>query len=205
MKQSRLFPAVLLLFMAIFLISVSHLSAAVTTLDDFEINSPDTAKLGYHDRNWPAGQTWLKSDFIVSESIETFEHHTYNPYDPGNSRLNQKIYTHTLFLHDPYFGNEVPVRSGSLISSGLVSPTFWYIGKTMPDELLTQQKFFQTSIPDWPSEWDSNTQPASEPADDIISNNDVDYIKTMRIPAPTSLLLVTIGLLSLRYTRRLRY
>jgi len=48
-------------------------------------------------------------------------------------------------------------------------------------------------------------QPTSNPDDDIVCYYDVDYIGTMQIPAPASLVLVAIGLLSLRHIRRLRY
>jgi hypothetical protein len=89
--------------------------------------------------------------------------------------------------------------------SSLGSPTFGYTDKAIPDEFLTPGINFQTSIPDRPSEWDSDMQPTSEPADDIVCSNDADNIKAMRIPAPASVVLVALGLLSLRYTRRLRY
>ena len=180
MKHFKLLPTVLISLMAIVLVSASHLSASVTFLDDFEGNSLDLTKWSFQDR-------------------------TYNPYDSGNSRPGQEIYAHAVFSRDPDFGNEVLMISRPPISGGLVSPSFWYFGKAMPDELQTLGINFRTSIPDWSSEWDSDIQPASETNDDIVCNNDIDYIKTMRIPAPTSLLLVAIGLLSLRYTRRLRY
>jgi hypothetical protein len=205
MKQSRLFPAVLVSFMAIVFVGASHLSASVTNLDDSEGNSPDMVKLGYQDRNWPAGQTWFRGASTVSGSIATFEQRTYNPYDPGNSRVDQKIYTHTAFSQGQDFGNEMRMISMPPISGGLVSPTFGYTDKAIPDELQTLGMNFQTSIHDWSSEWNSEMHPDSEPTDDIVFDNDVDYFKAMRVPAPTSLLLVAIGLLSLRYTRRLRY
>jgi hypothetical protein len=166
--------------MALVLIGVSHLSAAVTSCNDFEGNSLDLTKWSYQDR-------------------------TYTPYDSGNSRPGQEIYTHTAISRGPDFGNEVRMRSVSSISIGLVPAIFGYAEKAMPDELLMLGMNSQTSIPEWPSEWDSDMQPVSESADDIIGNNDADFIKSMRTPAPGSLLLVAIGLLSLRYTRRLRY
>jgi hypothetical protein len=164
----------------IVLVCTSHLSASVTFLDDFPGNNPDMAKWSFQDR-------------------------TYNPYHSGNSRPGQEIYAHAVFSRDPDFDNEVRIRSRQPISGGLVPATYWNTKKTVPDELLTSGKSLLTSIPDWSSEWDSDLQPDSKPADDIVFDNDVDYIKTMRIPAPTSLLLVAVGLLSLRYTRRLRY
>ena len=180
MKQSRLLPAVLVSFMAIVLVSASHLSASVTNLDDFESNSPDLTKWSFQDC-------------------------TYNPFDSDNSRGGQEIYIHTAFSRGQDFVNELRMKSIPLISGGLASPTSWYTDKTMPDELITLGINFRTSIPDWSSEWGSDMQPVSESADDIIGNNDAEFIKSMRTPAPGSLLLVAIGLLSLRYTRRLRY
>jgi len=75
----------------------------------------------------------------------------------------------------------------------------------IPDEPLTLHMNFWASISDWPLAWDSSMQPASNSADDIVSYYDVDYIDTMRIPAPASVVLVALGLLSLRYTRRFSY
>jgi hypothetical protein len=180
MKQSRLFPAALVSFMALVLIGVSHLSAAVTSCNDFEGKSLDLTKWSYQDR-------------------------TYNPYDSGNSRPGQEIYAHAAFSRGSDFGNEVRMRSMSPISIGSVPSTFWHTDKAMPDELLTLGVNSQTSIPYQPSDWAGDMQPASEPADDIVGNNDADCIKSMRTPAPGSLLLVALGLLSLRITRRLRY
>ena len=82
----------------------------------------------------------------------------------------------------------------------------------IPDELLTLRMNFRASTSDWPLAWswglpteDSSMKPASNSADDIVSYYDVDYIDTMRIPAPASVVLVALGLLSLRYTRRFSY
>ncbi len=180
MKQSGLFPAVLVSFLALVLIGVSHLSAAVTSCDDFEGNSPGLTKWSYQD-------------------------HTYNPYDSGNFRPGQETYRHAAFSRGSDFGNEVRMRSMSLISIGSVPSTFWHTDKAMPDVLLTLGVNSRKSIPDRPSERAGDMQPASEPADDIVGNIDADTIKSMRTPAPGSLLLVALGLLSLRFTRRLRY
>jgi len=73
-----------------------------------------------------------------------------------------------------------------------------YIFYVMPDELLMLQ------INSHVSEWNNDVQSSSESADDIVFKNDGAYIKSIRTPAPNSLLLVVIGLLSLRYTRSLR-
>ena len=176
MKQSRLFPAVLVSFMAIVLISVSHLSAAVTFLDDFD--SPGS---GHYDsvRHW--------GDNSIAPTLDLDEFNTFKILWTTDSAQ----------LH----WNPDEIHGQELFPEILIYETFY----AMPDELLTQQINFQTSIPGWPSEWDSDMQPTSKPTDDIFYDNDADYIEAMRIPAPTSLLLVAIGLLSLRYTRRLRY
>ena len=75
----------------------------------------------------------------------------------------------------------------------------------IPDEPLTLRMNFWASTSDWPDAWDSGMQPAFNPADDIVCYYDVDYIGAMRIPAPASVVLVALGLLSLRYTRRFSY
>lgn len=311
MKQFKLFPTLLISVMAVLLISESYLFAAETFWDDFNGNGLDPAKWGYQDRNWPIGQTWFRGAPTVSGGIATFEHHTYNPYEPGNSCLGQEIYTHTAFSRGPGFGIEVRVRLRSPISSGLVSSVFGYTDKAMPygspiwsdevdfeflsnqvnnppesighrvfvaswndfgapgsgyydsvhhwgenpvvptldltefntfkilwsadsvqwywdpdqvrgqdlypdilidetssvipDEPLTLRMNFWASTSDWPLAWDSGMQPAFNSADDIVCYYDIDYIGAMRIPAPASVVLVAIGLLSLRCTRRLRY
>ena len=311
MKYFKLFPTLLILILAFFLISDSYLFAAETFWDDFDGNSLDPAKWGYQDRNWPIGQTWFREAPTVSGGIATFEHHTYNPYDPGNSCLGHEIYTYTSFSRGPGFGIEVRVRLRSPISSGLVSSVFGYTDNAMPygspvwsdevdfeflsnqvnnppesighrvfvaswndfgapgsgyydsvhhwgenplvptldltefntfkilwsadsvqwywdpdqirgqnlfpdilisetssvipDEPLTLRMNFWASTSDWPLAWDIGMQPTSNPDDDIVCYYDVDYIGTMQIPAPASLVLVAIGLLSLRCIRRLRY
>ena len=79
------------------------------------------------------------------------------------------------------------------------------ISFAIPDEPLTLRMNFWASTSDWPLVWDSSMQPASNSADDVVCYYDVDYIGAMRIPAPTSVVLVALGLLSLRCIRRLRY
>ena len=79
------------------------------------------------------------------------------------------------------------------------------ISFVIPYEPLTLRMNFWASTSDWPLVWDSSMQPASNSADDVVCYYDVDYIGTMRVPAPASVALVALGLLSLRYTRRFRY
>jgi hypothetical protein len=91
-------------------------------------------------------------------------------------------------------GNLDEIRRQDHSRDIVINETFY----AMPDELLTPQIYSQVS------EWNNDVQSSSEPADDIVFKNNGDYIKSMRIPAPTSLLLVALGLISLRYTRSLR-
>jgi hypothetical protein len=67
---------------------------------------------------------------------------------------------------------------------------------TMPHEPLISSMNFR------PSNGNSDLQPASGPAEDSVSAYDSDCAKNMRIPSPASLVLVAIGLLSLRFTTR---
>ena len=97
--------------------------------------------------------------------------------------------------------NPDEIRGQDLFHDNLISETYY----TMSDGLLTLQIISDASIPDQPSERNSKIHPTSETVDDKVFKNDADYPKSMRIPATTSLLLVAIGLLSLRFTRRLRY
>lgn len=177
MKPFRFFPTLLISIMVIVLVSDSYLSATETFWDNFDGNNLDPVKWGYQDRYWPIGQTWFRGTPTIPGDIATFEHHTYNSYDPDQIR-RQDLFPNILIYETSY---------------------------AIPDEPLTLRMNFWASTSDWPLAWDSGSQPASNPADDIVCYYDVDYIGTMRVPAPTSLVLVAIGLLSLRCTRRLRY
>jgi len=176
MKQSRLFPTVLISFLALVLVGVSHLSAAVTFWVDFD----------------SLGSSYYNSvhDWGDNPTVPTLDLDEFNTF-----KILRK--TDSVHLH----WNPDEIHGQDLFQNILINETFY----AMPDELLTLQINSQPSIPDQPSEWDNDMQPTSEPADDIVFNNNADYIKSMRTPAPTSLLLVAIGLLSLRFTRRLRY
>ena len=176
MKQSRLFSAALVSFIAIVLISVSHLSAAVTFWDDFD--SPGS---GHYDsvHHW--------GDNPIDPTLDLDEFNTFKILWTTDS---VQLYWNPDEIHGQELFPDIPIYE-----------TFYAI----PDKFLTPGINSRTSIPGWPSEWDSDMQPASEPADYIVCNNDADYIKSMRIPAPASLVLVALGLLSLRFTRRLRY
>ena len=132
MKQFKSFPSVFVLIITIVLLFASYLSAAETFWDDFDGDGLDLTKWGYQNRDWPIGLTWFKGAPTVSGGIATFEHHTYNPYNPGISRFSQEIYTQTAFSRRPGFGIEVRVRLRPSISSGLVSSVFGYTDKAMP-------------------------------------------------------------------------
>jgi len=219
MKHFKLFPAVLVLIMAIVLVRASHLSAAVTFWDDFDGNSLDPAKWGYQDRNWPIGQTWFRGTPTVSGGVATFEHHTYNPYNPGSGYYDsvhhwgENPVVPTLDLTEfntfkilwsadsvQWYWDPDQIRGQDLYPDVLISET----SSVIPDEPLTLRMNFWAPTSDWFVAWDSAMHPTSNPADDIVCYYDVDYFRTVQIPGPASLVLVVIGLLSLRCTRRLR-
>ena len=168
MKQSRLFPPALVSFMAIVLVSVSHLSAAVTSWDDF-----DSAASGYDNFVHHWGDNPIVTTFDLDE-FNTFI--ILRTTDSVRLHLNP----------DEFHGN-------GFFHNILINETFY----AMPDELLTLGINLQTLTFDWSSGCDSDTQSTSEPPEDIVYDEDADYIKSMRTPAPSSLLLVAIGLLSL--------
>ena len=93
------------------------------------------------------------------------------------------------------------IRGQDLYPDILIDETSFAI----PDEPLMLRTNFWASTSDWSLVWDSSMQPAFNSADNIVCYYDVDYIGAMRIPAPASVVLVALGLLSLRYTRRFRY
>ena len=175
MKQSRLFPLVLVSFIAIVLVNVSHLSASVTFWDDF-----NSAARGYYDSvdHWGDNFTTLMLDLDEYNSFKIL-------WKNDSARLHS---------------NPDKIRREVLFQNILLNETFYII----PDEFLTQQIISRASIPEQPSELDNEIRSTSEPADDIVFGNDADNIESLRIPAPSSLLLVAFGLISLRYTRSLR-
>jgi hypothetical protein len=80
-----------------------------------------------------------------------------------------------------------------------------------PDIHMYETRYTMPDEPPMPSmnfpslNWDSDLQPAPGTAEHIISAHDSDCAKNIRIPSPASLVLVAIGLLSLRFTRRWRF
>lgn len=219
MKHFKLFPAVQVLIMAIVLIGASHLPAAVTFWNDFDGNDLDPTQWGYENRDWPIGNNWLRIAPTISGGTVIFEHHIYNPFDPDNDYYDsvhhwwKQTITPTLGLTkfntfkilwsaDSLQWNWDPdqVRRQDLFPDIFIYETSY----AMPDKPLTSRMNFWASTSDWPLARYDTIQPITNPADDVVYNNEVDYFKAIRFPAPTSLILVAIGLLSLRYTRQLK-
>ena len=132
MNTLRFFLAVSILTLAVLAVAAPDVSAAVTFWDDFDGNTLDLSNWSYQDRNWAVGQTWFKGAPTVSGGIATFEHHTYNPFDAGNSCLSQEIYSNTAFARGPGLELEARVRIRSPIPNGLVASFFGYTDKLMP-------------------------------------------------------------------------
>lgn len=176
MKQSRLFPPVLVSVIITFLVSVSHLSAAVASWDDF-----GSAVSGYYNSVYH----WGDNTIVPTSDLDEF-----NTFKILRTTDSVQLLGNLDEIHRQDHSRDI-----------VIYETFY----AMPDELLTLQIYSRPLIWDQPSERDNDMQSSSEPADDIVFKNNGDYIKSMRTPAPTSLLLVAIGLLSLRYTRSLRF
>lgn len=186
MKQFKSFPcsfrswrAMPTLIVIVFVFA-PHLSSAKTFWDDFADGSMDVTGFDKFEVLWPADsvQWYLDQDIIHGQ--------------------HRKVsHWKTLFTYMPSY--EIP--------------------HTLPDELLTLRMNFRASTwdpispyyseigthPDWAPAWDSDMEPASNPAEETFRYSDADDIRSMRIPAPASLALVVIGILSMRFTRRLRY
>lgn len=175
MKQSRLFPSVSLSFIVIVLFVASHLSASVTFWDDFD----SVTNSNYN-------SLYYRQDNYTTPMLDLYEFNTY------------KI----LWINDSVqlYSNPDKIHVHVLFRDILKSKTTLFV----PDEHLTQQIISNALNTDQTSEWHSDMQPTPESAGDIVFNNNSDT-KSIRIPAPGSLLLVAIGLLSLRFTKRLEY
>ena len=176
MKQSRLFPSVSLSFMVIVLLFVaSHLSASVTFWEDFDPTTNSNYNSLYH-----------RQDNYTIQKLDLYEFNIYKILWNNDSvqlySNPDEIHTHVLFYDI------------------LKNKTILFV----PDDLLTRQIISKALNTNQTSEWQSDMQPTPESAGDIVFNNNADT-KSMRIPTPGSLLLVAIGLLSLRFTRRLKY
>ena len=186
MKQFKSFPfcfrswwAMPTLFVIIFIFS-SHLSSAETFWDDFASSGMDVTGFNKFEVIWPADSVqWYGDQDLIREQHLMASHRE------------------TLFPH--ILSHEIP--------------------HTLPDELLMLRMNFRASTwdpispyyieigthSDWAPALDSDMEPASNPPEDTFCYADADDIRTMRIPAPASLALVVFGILSLRFTRRLRY
>ena len=168
-KQPRLLSPVLLSFMTIVLVVVSHLSVAATSWSGFDsLESVQYNSVHHWGDNFTVQMLDLDefNNFQVLRKNDSVQLH-WNPDEIHGQNLFPNIHTNENL-------------------------------SVMSDELLTLQINSQVS------EWENDMQPTTEPTDNTIFKNDTDNIDSLRIPAPTSLLLVAIGLLSLRYTRSLR-
>jgi hypothetical protein len=175
MKQSGLFPSMSLSFIVIVLFITSHLSASVTIWDDFDPATNSNFNSLYH----------LQANYTIP-MLDLYEFNIY------------KI----LWINDSVqlYSNPDKIQVHFLFHDILKSKTILFV----PDEHLTQQILSKALNTNQTSEWQSGIRPTPESAVKTVFNNNSDT-KSMRIPAPGSLLLVAIGLLSLRFTRRLRY
>lgn len=175
MKQFGLFPLVSLSFMVIVLFVTSHLYASVTFWDDFDPATNSNYNLLY-----------LQQDNYIIPILDLYEFNIY------------KI----LWINDSVqlYSNPDEIHANVLFYDILKSKTILFV----PDEYLMRQIIYKALNVDQTFEWHSDMWPITESAGDIVFNNNADT-KSMRTPAPGSLLLVTIGLLSLRFTRQLRY
>ncbi|MHC4439149.1 MAG: hypothetical protein ACYS3S_17475 [Planctomycetota bacterium] len=135
---------------------------------------------------------WDDSDSAANGYYNSLQHWQDNSttpiLNPDEFHMHKILrITDSVQLHS----NPDEIHGQNLFQNILISKTFY----AMPDELLTPGMNIQAPTPNRPS----------EPDNDIVFDNDAGYTKSMRTPAPTSLLLVAIGLLSLRFARRLRY
>jgi len=172
MKPFKLFLAVLVIIISIFLARASHLSAAETFWDEF--NGEPALKMGSH-----FAKIWRNE--VRTGIGDAAEFNMFKISDLAN-------YVQRDWNWDQNRGQD-------LFPDILLYETLY----TIPDEPLTQRMNFGAST------LDGKMLPHSNPADSMVPSYDSDYIKSMRIPAPASLVLVAIGLISLRYTKRLRY
>ena len=186
MKQFKSFPrsfrnwwATPNIIVIIFVFS-SHLSFAETFWDDFADGSMEVTGFNKFEVRWPAdSMQWYRDQDII------------------HGQHRKASHRETLFPYIPSY--EIP--------------------HTLPDDLLTPRMNFWVSTwdpispyyseigthPDWAPARDIDMEPPSNPVENTVCYSDADDIRAMRIPAPASLALVVIGLLSLRLTRRLRY
>lgn len=104
-----------------------------------------------------------------------------------------------LWLNDSaqLYSNPDEIHAQVLFHDILKSKTILFVS----DEPRMQQIISNALNTDQSPEWQSDIRPTPE---STVFNNNADT-KSMRIPTPGSLLLVAIGLLSLRFTRRLKY
>lgn len=179
MKHFKLFLSAIVLSISIVFVSVSRLSAAETFWSDF--NGDPALTMGSRFAKI------YRNELGFPISVE----------DPAEFN----IFNITL-LRDSmqWYQNLDQTRIQDIFPDFQESHFSIYLRNGNP--LLYETPY---AIPDEPLTWNRGIQIASNPADSIIPSYDSDYIKALRIPAPTSLVLVAVGLLSLRFTRRWRF
>jgi hypothetical protein len=170
-----------------------------------------------HFKLFPAAMVlFISIVFVFASNLSAAE----TVWDDFNGNPALKIGSHFI----QFFRNGTQIGVGDLAElntfniSCLTNSVQWYWEQDQPrrQDIFPDILLYETlyTVPDVPlmlrmnfgaSTWDGKMPPNSNPADGVISSYDSDYIKSMRIPAPTSLVLVAIGLLSLRYIRQLRY
>jgi len=215
------------LSITIVLILTSYLSAAETFWDDWNPASPHYSKVGTHFNGDFPGLTEFNTFKILltTDSVQWY-------WDPETDKLSTTEFQLPIMSQvswsrsiAPEDGMPSTKQKSQIFNEPLMLRTnFWSSTQDPISPLIVQSSVFNVpqlrtqhavcstkyyceigTHPDWPHEWNSGIQPDSNPADDIIFYYDEDYIRSMRIPAPASLLLVAFGLLSLRFIRRLRY
>jgi hypothetical protein len=154
MKSSTILLAACISAMSMLTPAPSTALAEELFRDDFEGNEIDPVRWTCLEQHWAQGQTWFVGCPDVSGGIATFEHHTYNPLDPGNSCVSQSIRSNILLSRNDH-GLEVEARMRlrpETVGCGLVAAFFLYMqeevaGHTESDEI--DFEFLSNSIV-WP-------------------------------------------------------
>jgi uncharacterized protein YpmB len=135
---------------------------------------------------------WDDLDPTASSNYNLLYYHQDNQTIPMLDLYEFNIFK-ILWINDSVqlYSNPDEIYALVLSHDMLKSKTILYV----PDEHLTGQIISKAL----------NSNQTSESAVETVFNNNANYTKSMRTPAPGSLLLVAIGLLSLRFTRRLEY
>jgi hypothetical protein len=191
MKQFKTFPSVLVIIISIILVRTSHLSAAETFCDYFNGDGLDLTEFNTFHVSWSADSVpWYRDLESNKLPIDEFRLPIFTPAFAGVTSSLQKQ------------ESQIENRKFQIDNEPLTPPINF---RASTWDIITPYYCEIRTHSGRPLQWDSDIQPASNPADDIVCCYDADFIHAMRIPAPTSVVLVAIGLLSLRFIRRLRY